>query len=104
MSEMPAPDPIRAALGRALELALDRALALDPDTRAALEPLEGREISFALQAPAIALRMRVTQGRITVGPDRGAEPDLALRATLGALLSQWLPGPEPRPMPVDATV
>jgi ubiquinone biosynthesis protein UbiJ len=86
--------PIRAALGRVLELALDRALALDPDTRAALAGLEGREIAFALQAPAIALRLKVAQGRLQIGPDRGAEPDLSVRATLGALLGQLLPGRE----------
>jgi ubiquinone biosynthesis protein UbiJ len=92
--------PLRAALGRALELALDRALALDPDTRAALAALEGREIAIALQAPAIALRLRVEAGRLAVGPDRGAEPDLSLRTTLGAVLAQLLPGPDPGALPV----
>lgn len=96
----PAPHPLRAALGRALELALERALALDPETRAALAALEGRELALALQAPALALRLRVEQGRLRVGPERGAEPDLSVRATLGALLAPLLPGAERGALPV----
>jgi ubiquinone biosynthesis protein UbiJ len=100
MNDVPAAHPLRAALGRALEFALERALALDPETRAALAPLEGRQLSLALQAPPLALRLRVEQGRLRVGPDAGAEPDLSVRATLGALLSQLLPGAERGALPV----
>lgn len=101
MNDVPAAHPLRAVLGRALEFALERALALDPQTRAALGALEGRELSFALQAPALALRLRVEQGRLRVGPDRGArEADLGVRSTLGALLAQVLPGPERGALPV----
>jgi ubiquinone biosynthesis protein UbiJ len=96
----PDPHPLRAALGRALELALDRALALDPDTRAALVALEGRAIAVALQAPAIALRLTVEAGRLSVGPDRGPEPDLSLRTTLGAVLAQLMPGRDAGALPV----
>lgn len=100
MSDNPPLDPIRAALGRALEIVLERALALDPETRAALEALEGRQLALALLAPPLALRLRVEAGALRVGPDRGAEADLGVRATLGAVLSQLLPGREPGALPV----
>jgi ubiquinone biosynthesis protein UbiJ len=100
MSESTPLHPIRAALGRALELALERAVALDPAMRESLQALEGREMSLALQAPPIALRIRVESGVLRVGPDRGAEADLSVKATLGALLSQVLPGREPGALPV----
>ena len=100
MSDTPPLDPIRSALGRALEMVLERALALDSATRDALQPLEGRQLSLALQAPPIALRLRVEGGTLRVGPDRGAEADLGVKATLGAVLSQLLPGREPGAMPV----
>lgn len=94
------PRPLLAALGRALELVLDRALALDPDTRAALATLEGREMALALQAPPLALRVRVETGRLVIGPDRGAEADLSVRTTLGAVIAQLLPGREAGALPV----
>jgi ubiquinone biosynthesis protein UbiJ len=82
--------------GRALEAALDRALALDPETRAALAALDGRSVDLALEAPALALRLTVSGDRLRVGPvDAGAEADLGVRATLGAVLAQLprlLPG------------
>jgi ubiquinone biosynthesis accessory factor UbiJ len=100
MTDFPA-HPLRAAFGRALEFALERALALDPQTRAALAALDGRELSLALQAPALALRLRVEDGKLRVGPDRGArEADLGVRSTLGALLAQLLPGAERGALPV----
>ena len=78
--------------GRALEAALNRALALDPDTREALAALDGRSVELALHAPPLALRLQVEGQRLVVGPAQAdAEPDLGVRATLGALLSQ-LPG------------
>lgn len=96
----PSPRPLLAALGRALELVLDRALALDPDTRTALATLEGREMALALQAPPLALRVRVETGRLVIGPDRGAEADLSVRTTLGAVIAQLLPGREAGALPV----
>ena len=69
---------------------MNRALALDPDTREALLPLEGRRITLALEAPALALQIRVAGERLQVGPvdSESAEPDLAVRSTLGGLLGQ----------------
>lgn len=82
-------DALKPLAGRALEAALNRALALDADTRAALKPLDGRRISLALEAPALALQVSVVDQRLKVGPvDAAEEPDLAVRSTLGGLLSQ----------------
>ncbi len=82
-------DSLKPVAGRALEAALNRALALDPDTRAALKPLDGRRVALALEAPAIALQIRVEGERLQVGPvDAAEEPDLAVRSTLGGLLAQ----------------
>lgn len=87
--------------GRALEAALGRALALDPETRAALAALDGRSVDLALEAPPLALRLTVDGDRLRVGPaghastEPGAEADLGVRATLGAVLAQLprlLPG------------
>ncbi|MBX3712901.1 MAG: SCP2 sterol-binding domain-containing protein [Lysobacter sp.] len=82
--------------GRALEAALNRALDLDPDTRAALQALDGRSVVLALDAPAgreadpLALRMTVADARLQVGPaaaEGSAQPDLAVRSTLGSVVS-----------------
>ncbi|MBC7991527.1 MAG: SCP2 sterol-binding domain-containing protein [Luteimonas sp.] len=75
--------------GRTLEAALNRALALDPDTRAALAPLDGRSIELTIDAPSLALQLRVQGERFVVGPvDASREPDLAVRSTLAGLLAQ----------------
>lgn len=75
--------------GRVLEAALGRALALDQDTRTALRDIDGRSVVLELAAPPLALRIAVADGRLRVGPARDrAEPDLAVRATLGGLLAQ----------------
>lgn len=75
--------------GRVLEAALNRAVALDPETRDALATLDGRRIELALASPPLALQLRVEGERLVVGPaDAANEPDLAVRSTLGALLSQ----------------
>lgn len=101
MTETPARHPIRAALGRALEIALNRAVALDPESRDALFALEGRELALALQAPPLALRVKVAQGRLMVGPDHAAaEADLSVKTTLGAVLAQLMPGREAGALPV----
>lgn len=90
--------PLRALLpvaGKALEAALNRAAALDPAACAELAQLQGQCIDLALEAPPLALRLTVgEQGRLQVGPVDQAEPALALKATLGGLLGQLLPGRE----------
>lgn len=73
--------------GRALEQGLSRLVALDPDTAAALKGLEGRRIGLALEAPPVALDIRVADGALKVGPPTD-EPDLGIRATLAGALSQ----------------
>jgi ubiquinone biosynthesis protein UbiJ len=81
-------DSLKPLAGRALEIALNRLLALDPDTRADLAKLEGRRISLALEAPALALEISVEQQQLKVGPAQDAEADLGIRATLSGALSQ----------------
>lgn len=80
--------------GRALETALNRAIALDPDTRDALQALDGRSVVLALAAASasgetpLALRLTVDGARLRVGPvDSERTPDLAVRGTLGGVLS-----------------
>ncbi len=76
--------------GRALEAALNRAVALDPDTRDALQPLDGRSVVLALDAAEtpLAMRLFVEGDRLRVGPvDAEQTPDLAVRSTLGGVLS-----------------
>ncbi len=78
--------------GRALESALNRALALDPDTREALAGLDGRSVELAVESPPLAMRLQVQGQRLVVGPaEPDREPDLGVRATLGALLAQLPP-------------
>jgi ubiquinone biosynthesis accessory factor UbiJ len=76
--------------GRALEVALNRAVALDPDTRDALQPLDGRSVVLALDAAEnpLAMRLLVDGDRLRVGPVNAEQtPDLAVRSTLGGVLS-----------------
>jgi len=82
-------DALKPMAGRALEAALNRALALDPDTREGLRPLDGRSVALHLASPPLALRILVAGERLEVGPVRDSdEPDLSVRSTLGAILSQ----------------
>lgn len=82
-------DALKPIAARALEAALSRLLALDPGTSAALHGLEGRRIQLTMQAPALALELVVRAGRFAVGPANSeADPDLAVRGTLGGLLAQ----------------
>lgn len=82
-------DALKPLAGRALEAALNRALALDPDTREALRGLDGQRVALTLEAPALALQIRVDGTRLQVGPvDTAPEPDLAVRSTLGGLFAQ----------------
>lgn len=80
-------DALKPLAGRALETALNHALALDADTRAALQPLEGRRIALHLQAPPLALEIRVEGEALRVGPALH-DADLSVRSTLGGFLSQ----------------
>ena len=81
-------DSLKPLAGKALETALNRSLALDADTREALKALDGRTITLALEAPALALQISVAGDRLQVGPVVADEPDLAVRSTLGGLLGQ----------------
>jgi ubiquinone biosynthesis protein UbiJ len=81
-------DALKPLAGRLLEQALNRLLALDPDTRTELQALHDRRIALALEAPALALEIRVDGGQLRVGPAREDEPDLGIRATLAGALSQ----------------
>lgn len=90
---MTAPTSPLAALkplaGRAIEIALNQVLALDPDTREGIAALEGRRMQLAIEAPALALEVAVRDGRLAVGPvDGEREADLAVRGSVGGLLSQ----------------
>lgn len=85
---------LKPLAGRALEASINRLIALDPETIAALSALDGRCIQIKLQAPSLAMQLRVNATRIEVGPvpddatADGDEPDLEVRSTLGGLLSQ----------------
>ncbi|MBP6798961.1 MAG: SCP2 sterol-binding domain-containing protein [Luteimonas sp.] len=82
-------DALKPIAGRALETALNRALALDVDARDALRRFDGRRVELTLESPPLALQLRVEGERLVVGPvDAASEPDLAVRSTLGGMLSQ----------------
>lgn len=95
-TDPPSPSLWKPIAGRALEAALNRALALDDATRTALSKLDGRSIALTLASPPLALQLRVEGDRLRVGPvEQDAQPDLAVRSTLGGLLSQlpnWIGG------------
>lgn len=89
------PSLIKSTLGRLLGAALNRAAALDPAFAAQLAPLEGRRLDFHLTAPPLAFATTVREGRFSIGPvSSESESDLSLSASLGAVLSQLLPGRE----------
>ncbi len=89
------PSLIKSTLGRLLGVALNRAVALDPAFPAQLATLEGRRLDFHLTAPPLAFAMTVQAGRFCIGPvSSESESDLSLSASLGAVLSQLLPGRE----------
>lgn len=82
-------DALKPLAGRTLEAALNRALALDPETRDGLRALDGRRVVVRIAAPALALQISVDRDELRVGPaDDNIEPDLAVRSTLGGLISQ----------------
>ena len=89
MTGRPSPfDSLKPLAGRTLEAALNRALALDPETRDGLRTLDGRRVVLHIAAPPLMMQVRVAGDRLEVGPADDGEPDLAVRATLGGLLSQ----------------
>lgn len=82
-------DAFKPIAGRALEVVLNRVVALDPDTQKALSTMDGRRIRLTMDAPVLALELIVNEGRFQIGPATTTdEPDLAVRSTLGGLLSQ----------------
>ena len=90
MTETRSPfDSLKPMAGRALEAALNRALALDPETRDGLRALHGRKVALRIDAPPLALQVRVNGERLEVGPvDDDIEPDLSVRSTIAGLVSQ----------------
>jgi ubiquinone biosynthesis accessory factor UbiJ len=87
MAEDRQPNPLLAALGRALEAALNRGVALDADMRNQLAGLEGRRIGVELRGANLALAISVRDGRLQVGPHWDAPADLNLHASPGSLLA-----------------
>lgn len=81
-------DALKPIAGRLLETALNRALALDAETRTALAPLDGQRLQLHLESPPLAMELRVDGEALRVGPAQSDEPDLSVRAGLGALLGQ----------------
>jgi ubiquinone biosynthesis protein UbiJ len=91
---MTSPFDWKPLAGRALEIALNRAIDLDPDTREGLRLIDGRSVVLALAASTatgdtpLALRLTVDDARLRVGPvDPQQTPDIAVRGTLGGMLS-----------------
>ena len=84
-------DALKPAAGRVLETALNRALALDPETQAALAALDGHRIDLHLEWPPLAVGISVRGTALSVGPALDDEPDLAVRAGLGAVLDRLSP-------------
>ena len=87
MTDARTPNPLLAALGRALEVALNRAVALDADTRARLAALDGRAVSLTVAGTPLALRVQVEQGALRVGPAFAGDSALRVTATPGSLLA-----------------
>lgn len=89
------PSLVKSTLGRMLGAVLNRAAAMDPAFPEQLKALEGRRLDFHLTAPPLAFAMTVRDGRFSIGPIASdKESDLSLSASLGAMLSQLLPGRE----------
>lgn len=87
MTDARTPNPLLAALGRALETVLNRAVALDADTRTRLAALDGRAVSLTVAGTPLALRVQVEQGALRVGPAFAGDSALRVSATPGSLLS-----------------
>jgi len=98
MAEDRQPNPLLAALGRALEAALNRGVALDADMRGQLAGFEGRRIGVELRGVKLALSISVRDGRLQVGPHWEGPGDLNLHASPGSLLAFALRrGDDPSP-------
>lgn len=82
-----APNPLLAALARALEAALNHALALDAETRARLAALAGRAVTLELRRPVLALRIAVAGERLEVGPAFAGDSALRVSTTPASLLA-----------------
>lgn len=87
MTDARTPNPLLAALGRALEAVLNRAVALDADTRSRLAALDGRAVSLTVAGTPLALRVQVEQATLRVGPAFAGDSALRVTATPGSLLS-----------------
>jgi len=108
---MTSPFDWKPLAGRALEAALNRAIDLDPDTREALKPLHGRSVVLSLEAgdaraqtvsAPLAMRLTVDGERLRVGPaEIENTPDLAVRGSLGGVLSFGLRTVLPRLLGAD---
>jgi ubiquinone biosynthesis accessory factor UbiJ len=81
-----APNPVLAALGRALEAALNRAIGLDPETRTALRALEGRVVTVDFTHTPLAMRIAVDGDRLVIGPAFEGASALRVAATPAALI------------------
>ena len=81
------PNPVLAALGRALEVALDRLVDLDPETRTALRSLDGRAITIDFRPTPLAMRIAVAGDRLRIGPAFEGDSALRVAASPAALLS-----------------
>ncbi len=81
-------DALKPAAGRLLERALNRALELDPETRSGLQALNGQRVQLHLESPLLAMEIAVEGERLRIGPAQGDEPDLSIKAGIGALLGQ----------------
>lgn len=84
------PNPVLAALGRALEGALNRLVDLDPDTRKALGSLDGRAVTLDFRNTPLAMRIAVDGGRLSIGPAFGGDSALRVTAAPSALLAMAL--------------
>ena len=80
------PNPVLAALGRALEAALDRAIDLDPDTRASLRALDGRAVTIEFRDTPLAMRIAVAGDRLAIGPAFDGDSALRVSTTPSALI------------------
>lgn len=85
-----APNPLRARLGAVLETALNLATRVDPDLQGDLKTLEGRALALTWSAPQWSMQLKVENGALKVGPNRG-ESDLAVSTTLSGLIGLLQP-------------
>jgi len=86
------PNPLLSTLGALLQGGLNRLIALDPEAGARLAPLEGRSLEFGWAPAGIAMRVRVSEARLAIGPAGGDAADLAMHGNLAGFLRLALPG------------